>query len=52
MGLNERNAEFVRKLKQGIRVMEDATKAIFHSNSPFLRELRKAAVNLLSKEAK
>jgi hypothetical protein len=30
MGLNQGNAECMRELKQGMRVVEDATKAIFH----------------------
>jgi Fe2+ transport system protein B len=31
MRLDETSAEFVRKLKQGIRFVEDETKAVFHS---------------------
>jgi hypothetical protein len=41
----------VGKLKQGIRVMEDVTKAIFHSNWKLMRALRKTGVNLLSTKA-
>jgi hypothetical protein len=32
IGLGERSAEFVRKMKKGIRVAEDTTKVIFHSS--------------------
>jgi hypothetical protein len=32
MGLDERSAKFVRKMKKEIRVIEDPTKVIFHSN--------------------
>jgi hypothetical protein len=32
IGLDEMSAEFVRKVEQGIRIVEQATKAIFHSN--------------------
>jgi hypothetical protein len=32
IGLDKRNAQFVTKMRKGIRVIEDPTKVIFHSN--------------------
>jgi hypothetical protein len=51
MRLDETRAEFVGKLKQGIRVVQDPTKAMFHSNWKFMSTLQKTGMNLLSKEA-
>jgi hypothetical protein len=52
MELSARNAELVGNLKQGIQVMEDATKTISQANRKLMRTIRKTGTNSLSKEAK
>jgi hypothetical protein len=51
-GLDDRSAEFVRKMKQWIRIVEGATNVIFHSNWKLMWAIWKTGMNLLSKEEK